>query len=157
MSLHRRQSGLTLLEVLLALAILGGALVMLAELNRLGMQAKAQAEGLTMAQLLCESKLAEITAGIVPPEGTLQQPLTDIGEDEVGWLYSIEAQAAAEPGLLAVKVTVEQDPKTARRPVQFSLVRWVVDPNRESETASNEEASTSSSSSSSANNSSSGS
>ena len=128
---HSAHHGLSLLEVLLALAILGGALVTIGELHSLGRRAGVQARDLTTAQILCESKLAEIVAGITPTESVLQQPLGDETLEDSSWLYSIESQEASQPGLLAVQVTVEQDPKQIGRPVRFSLVRWVVDPNRE--------------------------
>ena len=62
------RAAMTLLEVILALAILAGSLAVLGELTRQGMHNAEAARAESEAQLLCESKLAEIAAGIAPPE-----------------------------------------------------------------------------------------
>ena len=59
------RKGLTLLEVLLALAILGGALAVIGELSRIAARNAEQARDLSTAQRLCENKMAEIAAEIV--------------------------------------------------------------------------------------------
>ena len=60
--------GFTLLEVILALTILAGAMAVLGEISRLAMQNATGARDLARAQLLAESKLAEIQAGITSPD-----------------------------------------------------------------------------------------
>ena len=54
------RGGFSLLEVILALAILIGILAVLSELVGLGVRNARVARAMTQAQLLCESKLAEI-------------------------------------------------------------------------------------------------
>ena len=44
------------------------------------------------------------------------------------WLYSIEVYAVDEEGLVEVRVRVVQDLEPRKRPVEFALVRWIVDP-----------------------------
>ena len=61
-------SGLSLLEVMLALAILGGALAVIGELTRLGARSAETARDLTRAQRYCENKMAEVSAGLVTPQ-----------------------------------------------------------------------------------------
>ena len=116
--------GLSLLEVMLALALLGGALATLGQLIRIGSISGAAARDSATAQMLCESKMAEISSGIILPDVIYQQPLDDEGE----WLYSIDSQQIDQQGLLAVLVTVEQDRQFNTRPVTYSLTRWIVDP-----------------------------
>ena len=70
----RGRRGFTLLEVLLALAILVGSLATIGELTRIGMSYAHRAAAMAEAQLYCESKLAEITAGIVAPAATSSAP-----------------------------------------------------------------------------------
>ena len=60
--------GFSILEVILALAILGGSIAVLGELASRGLHNAQVAADLAHAQLLCESKLAEITAGITFPD-----------------------------------------------------------------------------------------
>ncbi len=129
---RRARDAFTLLEIILSLAILCGAIATLGEVSRLGMRQAERARDLSQAQLLCQSKMAEITAGLIAAEaqeGVPFEPAEDELESE--WLYSIEVNAASEEGLLEVRVTVAKDLPDTRRPVEFALVRWIVD---ESET-----------------------
>ena len=131
-----RRDAFSLLEVVLALAILTGAIAVLGELTRLGLRNAQVAREMTQAQLLCESKLAEITSGITPAEPVYNAEFdvlevagatgaTLIGGEET-WLYSIETEVLDEEGLMAVRVTVTQG-EDVPRPVQFQLVRWMLD------------------------------
>lgn len=121
-------SGFSLLEVILALAILCGAIATLGELSRLGMRSAERARDMTQAQLLCESKLAEITAGLTPAESEQDVPLeTTDDETETEWLYSVEVTPLDDEGLMEVRVTVTKDLPPEKRPVEFPLVRWMVD------------------------------
>ena len=121
--------GFSLLEVVLALAILAGAVTVLGEVARSGMESARIARDLTAAQLLCESTLAEITAGATLPEPVYGVPYETVTDPaEADWLYSIEVEPVDVDGLVAVRVTVVQDLPVEKRPVEFSLVRWIVDP-----------------------------
>ena len=123
--LRQRNAGLTLLEVILALAILAGSLAVLGELARQGMHNAESARAATEAQLLCESKLAEIAAGITPPESVTNASWQIATDAEVPtndkWLYSVEVDSTDTEGLLAVRVTVTQDQPARNCPVSVSL------------------------------------
>jgi len=124
-----KRPAFSLLEVILALAILAGAVVVLGELARQGLESTRIARDLTCAQLLCESKLAELVAGAEIPEPVQDMPLTTLEVPSTStWLYSIEVLDTGEEGLVSVWVTVTQDPATERRPVRCTLVRWMLDP-----------------------------
>jgi len=129
------RGGFSLLEVILALAILTGALAVLAELASLGMRHARLSRYITRAELLSNSKLAEITSGITLPEAvsnasfeTSDGGMSPGDPTEPEWRYSVEVTSLDEEGLLAVRVTVAQDLPSEKRPVVFSLVRWIVDP-----------------------------
>ena len=126
------RDGFTLLELILALAILCGAITALGELSRGGMRYAQRARDMTQAQLLCESKLAEIAAGLTPAESQDSVPFeaTDDGA-ESEWLYSVEVAPLDEEGLVEVRVVVAKDVPARKRPVEFPLVRWMVDPSIE--------------------------
>jgi prepilin-type N-terminal cleavage/methylation domain-containing protein len=125
-AIHRR--GLTLLEVILAVAILGVSMAALGGLVSLGARSAEEAREGTTAQILCESLMNEVTAGSLPAES-----IGPVAYDEEGrWLYTILVQPVQNPPLplLEVRVLVEQGlvPGT---PISFELVRWMPDPSVE--------------------------
>lgn len=121
--------GLTLLEVMVAIAILGTAMAAVGELVRIGVRNAARARDLTTAQLICEAKLAEVVSGVLPLKSSSQQSVQDYGLADP-WVYSVDVQAVDKNGLLAVQVLVRKDVTTPK--VEFTLVRWMLDPQVES-------------------------
>jgi general secretion pathway protein I len=119
---------MTLLEVILAIAILGGSLAVLGELVRVGARAAQTAQTLSTAQLLAESLVAEISAGVSAP-----QPAQGVIDDYGGsrWAYIVQIEQVDQQGLLAVAVLVYEDVDPQQRPVTYSLVRWMIDPQTE--------------------------
>jgi len=139
-----RRPGFTLLEVLLALAILVGSLATIGVLVDQGFKNAHRTTAISKAQLYCESKLAEISAGVVLPAPVSAAPL-DVDPE---WSYSVEATPdAVDPALLSVRVTVTELVAPPLRPVEFSLVRWVTDPSATSTEATTATSSTSTTSS----------
>jgi type II secretion system protein I len=119
--------GLSLLEVMLALAILGGALAVIGELTRLGARNAEMARDQTIAQRLCANKMSELSAGLLVPQAVTLAPVEEL-EDQKTWLYSIEVEQLPQTGMIGVWVTVEQSPDIVSRPVSYTLVRWMMDP-----------------------------
>jgi type II secretion system protein I len=127
---RQRPSGFSLLEVVLALAILAGALAVIGEACRRGLDTARVARDLTYAQLICESQMSEITSGMVPPDPVDRSKVDTVSDpSQTGWLYSVETESTEVEGLIAVRVTVVQDLPEQKRPVRCSLVRWMQDPN----------------------------
>lgn len=122
MSGHRRRA-FSLLEVIFAMSILLGSIAVLGELSSIGTRNARTACDLTMAELLCETKLNEIVARSESPEPADEVPF----EDHPEWLYSVSVEEVpvAQPGLLTVRVTVTQDVSENKRPLSFMLVRWI--------------------------------
>ncbi len=116
--------GLSLLEVILAIAIFGASLAVIGELVRIGNDNAAAARDLSDGQRICSNVMNEIAAGVLPPTAASQAPCPE----DATWLYSIAADSTDVSGLLAVTVTVEQDPQFYSRPHSVQLVRWVADP-----------------------------
>ena len=127
-----RPSGITLLEVVLAITILGTSMATISELVRVGGVSAARARDMTNAQLMCESKLNELVAGVIPIAAATQQPVEDIGLVDL-WYYSVALTQLETQGLVAVQVMVEKGIEPGQRPVTFSLMRWMVDPALEQE------------------------
>jgi general secretion pathway protein I len=121
-----RRSAFTLFEVLLALAILVGAIATLGELLRGGLISAERARDLSRATLICEGKMAQIVAGVQLPETVSRIPVEDDLTGE--WIYSVEVTDTASPYLLSVRVTVQRDVPDEKNPVTSTLVRWVKSP-----------------------------
>jgi general secretion pathway protein I len=147
LSLPNKKAGFSLLEVILALGILLGAIAVLGELARLGMHNAKMTQDLTRAQLLCRSKMAEITSGITTPDAVSQGTFDEIYQDSnIPWIYSVETQQIDQDGLIAVRVRVSQNLPAPQRPVSCSLLQWMIDPNTETSTSSTSNTSTTSTS-----------
>jgi len=112
--------GFSLMEVLLATAILLGCVIVLAELANVGHKNAEAAEELATAQWLCQTKLNELRAGAVPLVEVQNEPLLEAPD----WAYTITVDPLAQTGLVSVRVTVSQA-KTVPNPRSFSLVQWL--------------------------------
>jgi hypothetical protein len=133
--------------VILAIAILGGSLAILGELVRIGTRSAHAARVNSTAQLLADSIVAELTAGITLPEST-EGVVDSFGG--FAWSYVVQVEQVDQQGLLAVAVTVRENLDVSQQPVSYTLVRWMIDPETEYElesAAAEAAASTSSSSS----------
>ena len=138
-----RRSAFTLFEVIIALAILVGAMAVIGELVRGGLISARRARDLSRATLMAEAKVAQLVAGIQAPD-----PVTGMAvEDDYSgqWIYSIEVSTTSSPELLALRVTVQRKLPAERNPVSCSLVRWITLPTATSSTSSSTTSSTSAS------------
>jgi len=138
-----KHTGMTLLEVILSLALLGGTVAVIGEMARLAFQNARIARELIQAELLAESILAKVRLGIIEmipdvdvPVGSGYTNQADIIQDthavsagniaDVRWLYSLEVNPVDEYGyLVEIAVTVRQNVAEIRRPVVCRLVRWL--------------------------------
>lgn len=124
------RSAFTLMEVIIALAILAVALTVLVEVSRLSLENARLGVMKTEATLVAESVLAELEAG----SAELTSFQGDWAADETAqsdWSYAVTVEGAAITGLLAVTVRVTELPSTARQsstPLSFTLMRWFQDP-----------------------------
>ena len=117
-----KRSGLTLLEVVLALAILAIAFGILAQLSGLGMRAAREARQLTRGQIYCESIMAEMTSGATAPTQTQGNV-----PDDPNWTFETALEPADVNGMVRLIVIVQRaDDLGIESRVQ--LVRLIRDP-----------------------------
>lgn len=116
-----RRSGFSLLEVLLASAILLGSIFVLAELSNLGSRSAAKAIEMNTAHMICQTKLNEILAGAAPVESEQGIPL----EAYPGWVVSVEILPASLPNMRALRVTASRENRDEEDERGVSLVAWI--------------------------------
>lgn len=129
----RANAGFSLLEMVLALAILGGSLAVLAQIAETGVDAAREARALATARVLCQSKLNEellnVSAGINPVT-VLDSPVDSFDSQSLeDYTYSVEVSPGQLDGLLSMRVTVKALANNGEQQVAiYSLDRWVIDP-----------------------------
>lgn len=124
---HSRR-GISLLEIILAIGIMGASLAALSSVVMLGADAALDAKDRVMAQMLCEQQIAEVVLNNLTPVPYSNRPLVVPGSS-TQFVASMQSQPGPIQGVLAVQVTVASDQSGgAQNPVQVSLVRWMVDP-----------------------------
>jgi general secretion pathway protein I len=117
--------GLTLLEVIVSIAILGAAMALIANVIYVGSRSAGRVRWSSEAQLLGDSKMAELSAGIVP----LQSAGLSVLPENPRWSWSVDVGAAQINGLLMATVTVQPTDGGADPRQRFTLTRWLPDPN----------------------------
>lgn len=122
-----RRRGISLLEVMLAIAILGGSMAVVAQMVNTGSRAAIRARELTQAQIHAESVMSQIVAGVILPQSAAAVPVETY--DMAGeWMYSVDVQPGEQEGMLRIAVSVERSLVTLPKPVVFTLQRLMVDP-----------------------------
>jgi prepilin-type N-terminal cleavage/methylation domain-containing protein len=126
----RFRAGFTLLEMLLALAILGGSLAVLSQIAATGTEAARESRDLAMARLLCQSKLSEILLQNITPVAVPPTPAEVFDSGSLTpFTYSVEVQPGPLEGLLAIRVVVQATNLDGGPPLAtYSLTRWMIDP-----------------------------
>lgn len=142
---------MTILEIIVALLILGGCVAALGELSRNAFRNAKESKDMVQAELLAESILAKVRLEIIDMESAFDVPVSDLAarNDEIEdtnvlsaagngdplWFYSLEVNEIDDYGLVELAVTVRQNLPEENRPVVCRLVRWLaLEPEEEDET-----------------------
>lgn len=146
--------GFSLIEVIVATAILMGSVIVLARLAGMGRTMAQKTQRHSAAQRVCEQTLNEILLGLRPLEPVEQTPLNpatmiaespdadspeQVADDRIfvrqpsgRWLHSVRLQPHTQiPTLQTLTVIVESADDNSERPVRFRLSRFVRMPNAE--------------------------
>lgn len=121
---RRRRAGMTLLEVLIALAIFLAAISVIGQLVATGSQAATGAQFRGEASRRCETVMAEAVAGIIPLQTTGEVPF----EDDDRWRWSLTVLDAAHADMLQIEAIVTRYDSQNQPQSTFNLVRWIRDP-----------------------------
>jgi len=115
--------GLSLFEVLIALAIFVCSMAAIGQLISSGVRAAVQARLQSQAVLRAESKMAEVVAGITSLHGA-----SGTFSDDTNWSWAAASTQDQQPGLYLVEVTVSHAGMTTSAKQSFTLRRLVRDP-----------------------------
>jgi len=155
---QKNRRAFSLIEVIIATAILMGSAVVLARLAGMGRDQSQKARLYSETQQLCEQTLNELLLGMRPMELVESMPLIPLpapieeNADDVNaqnpfssterqdvvptvdetnpeWRHSVRIEPlASKPGMWALTVEVLQGDQTLPRPIRFSLTRWISGP-----------------------------
>jgi prepilin-type N-terminal cleavage/methylation domain-containing protein len=118
-----RRRGLSLLEVLVALAIFLFSLIVLGRLVVMGSDTALDVQYQSQAAQLCQSKMAEVVSGVVPLNSQNEVPF----DEDPDWTWSLECEQNSIAGLWNVTVhVVRQRPDGGRN--ECSLSQMMLDP-----------------------------
>lgn len=121
---YSARGGMSLLEVMIALAIFLTATAIIGQLVSTGSQAAIGAQLKAEAARRCETVLAEALAGALPLETTAGNAF----EDDPLWTWSLAVADAPVTDLLQVSASVSRQVRSGQAPLEFTLTRWVRDP-----------------------------
>ena len=121
---RRSREGMTLLEVLIAMAVFLLALAGIAQLIDFGSNNAQEAARTTTATRLCQSKMAEVEAGVVNLQGSTNGTF----DDEPDWSYTVDVQSPGPVNLYLVTVKVSRDVRG--KPFEMTLSQHLMDPTR---------------------------
>ena len=120
---------LSLLEVILALAILGVACTFMAQAMRLATDNAMAAQRQAQAELAAESVLSQVVAGIIPMEPSSAWVPVGTSSSTSNWSYMIGQVNCEVENMVGVQIMVKdmsnQDTTT---PADLSVIRWMIDP-----------------------------
>lgn len=117
------RSAMTLLEVLVALGIFLMSLAALSHLVSIGGTTALEIQLQAQATQLCQAKLAEVAAGVVPLSGQSEVPF----DEDPNWLWSVDAGQGNIAGLWKITVRVSRQRSDGSR-IECSLDRMLLDP-----------------------------
>jgi hypothetical protein len=122
------RKGISLLEVVLSLAILAMSAGILAQISWTATDNGLIAHRLATAQILAESKMAEIVTGAIPLQGAVGwTPITDIVPSG-NWYYQVQTVTAVRPDMVGVRLSITDEAGMNENREMFFVVRWMIDP-----------------------------
>ena len=116
--------GMTLLEVVIALALFFAAMAAISEILHIGSVASVKAQMRADASLLGESKLNEVIAGIVPLTSVEQQTF----ENAPQWTWSLAVEDDTDVSIKRLMLTVNHLDSAGQTDHEIQFARLLRDP-----------------------------
>jgi general secretion pathway protein I len=115
--------GLSLFEVVIALAIFMGALAAIGQLVSVGAQGAVRAKLESQAVIRCETTMAEVLAGYIGLRNT-----SGTFSDNPAWTWSVSVASTSHSGLYLIEVKATHTGQSNMSKVSYSLERFIRDP-----------------------------
>ena len=129
--IHRIRStrrGISLLEIVLSIGIMGASLAVLSTIVLNGSDAALDAKDRAIAQMLCEQQIAQTLLNNVTPIPYVDQPLNTPDASST-YTATLQTQQGQIQGILLLSMTVKgTSSDSTRDPVAVTLTRMMVDP-----------------------------
>src|SRR5262245_27166263 len=119
-----RRHGLSLLEVLIALAVFHIALIGIGRLVVIGSDQALEGQDQLRAAQLCQCKLAELMSGALPMTSQNDAPIDD---DDPDWTWSLECEQGDVSGLWNITLRVSHQKPTGSK-TEYVVSQMVIDP-----------------------------
>ncbi len=125
----KTRSGLSLLEVILALSILGVACTFMAQAMRLATNNALAAQRQAQAELAAESVLSQVVAGIIPMQPSSAWTPVGTSSSSSSWSYMIGQVNCEVENMVGIQIMVkDMTNEDTTTPADLSVIRWVIDP-----------------------------
>lgn len=125
-----KRDGFSMLEMLLALAILGASLAVLAQIAGTGSDAAREARALSEARLIAQRQMSELLAEGWSPQSMPPSPAPPVDSTSTT-PFQVEVNVTPSPldGVLMLRVRVQAtDPDGGAPLADYTLTRWMIDP-----------------------------
>lgn len=116
--------GMTLLEVVIALAMFFAAMAAISQILRMGSDSAVRASIRAEGTLLGESKLNEVVAGVVPLQAASSQPF----ENAPQWNWSLAVEDDTDVSIKRLLLTVSHQRSDGRVDHEVKFARMMRDP-----------------------------
>lgn len=121
--------GLSLLEVILALALLGVASAIMAQAMQMAATNAIAAQRQAEAELAAESVMNQIIAGVIPMQPTTTWTPVGTSASSANWNYMLQTVPCEVQNMLGIEVSVRDAAEIdSTRPADLTVKRWIVDP-----------------------------
>lgn len=119
-----RRAGITLFEVVLALAIFLGATAVIGQILQNGSRAATKAQLTSEASIRCEKRMNELLSGVLPLTAVQNAPF----EDNASWQWSINVLDTSVISLLEAEVVVQHVNSRGAADLTYRMNRYLKDP-----------------------------
>ena len=123
-NMNTSRQGITLFEVVLALAIFLGATAVIGQILQNGSRAATRAQLTAEATIRCERRMNELLSGVLPLTTVQKAPF----EDNASWVWSVNLLDTNVVSLLEAEVVVEFVRSNGTVGESVTLKRYLKDP-----------------------------